>query len=296
MGRRPAAAFAPTLAASASASAARGAAGAQRLGRRAAAGVAAEALTAAEGLHVSVDFKLVRKDTGEVVDSSADKERLAFVVGKGAVLPGLDAGVIGMAVGETRDITLSGDKGFGYRDETRTAEVQRERLPPGLSVGSQLEMKGKKGPLPARVKELKQLTAVIDFNHPFAGVDLTMTVTLASCTAPPPAPGLEVEIANPGDGKTYPRAGDKLTMHYTGTLAATGVQFDSSRDRGTPFEFQIGVGQVIKGWDVGVMKMSLGERSTIRIPADMGYGARGAGGAIPPNADLVFDVELLKIN
>jgi len=85
-------------------------------------------------------------------------------------------------------------------------------------------------------------------------------------------------------------------MHYTGTLAKGGKQFDSSRDREEPFEFTIGIGKVIQGWDKGVMKMSLGERAILKIPSKMGYGARGAGRAIPPNADLVFDVELLAID
>eukprot|EP00466_Bigelowiella_natans_P019393 jgi/Bigna1/46574/estExt_Genewise1.C_50210 len=107
--------------------------------------------------------------------------------------------------------------------------------------------------------------------------------------------GVEVEVKTPGDGKHFPKKGDKLSMHYVGTLKKDGSKFDSSRDRGQPFEFTIGVGQVIKGWDEGVMKMSLGERSVLHITSDFGYGERGAGGAIPPGADLVFDVELLKI-
>ncbi len=85
-------------------------------------------------------------------------------------------------------------------------------------------------------------------------------------------------------------------MHYTGTLKSNGSKFDSSVDRKKPFEFTIGVGQVIKGWDEGVITMKLGECATLNISADYGYGARGAGGVIPPNAALVFDVELLAIN
>lgn len=85
-------------------------------------------------------------------------------------------------------------------------------------------------------------------------------------------------------------------MHYVGTLAKDGTQFDSSRDRGSAFEFTIGVGQVIQGWDEGVIKMSLGQRVKLHIPSAMGYGSRGAGGVIPADADLIFDVELLGIN
>lgn len=82
---------------------------------------------------------------------------------------------------------------------------------------------------------------------------------------------------------------------YTGTLASNGKKFDSSLDRGTPFSFKIGKGEVIKGWDEGVMGMSLGEKAILHISADFGYGEQGAGGVIPPNADLDFQVELLQI-
>ena len=83
-------------------------------------------------------------------------------------------------------------------------------------------------------------------------------------------------------------------MHYTGTLT-NGDVFDSSVRKGRPFKFTIGIGQVIRGWDEGVIQMSLGEKAILRITSDYGYGARGAGNVIPPNADLIFEVELLDI-
>lgn len=104
---------------------------------------------------------------------------------------------------------------------------------------------------------------------------------------------IESPLQSRQDGQTFPKVGDALVMHYVGTLAADGSKFDSSRDKGRPFQFVIGIGQVIKGWDEGVMKMSLGEKAVLRISSDYGYGAQGAGGVIPPNADLIFEVCLL---
>lgn len=94
------------------------------------------------------------------------------------------------------------------------------------------------------------------------------------------------------------KAGQKVDVHYTGWLdkaGEKGKKFDSSVDRGRAFSFGLGAGQVIKGWDEGVAGMKVGGKRTLYIPSSLGYGARGAGGAIPPNADLIFDVELLGV-
>ncbi len=105
--------------------------------------------------------------------------------------------------------------------------------------------------------------------------------------------GLKYIDLEVGTGAT-PQRGNTVVVHYTGTLE-DGTKFDSSRDRGQPFSFKIGVGQVIKGWDEGVGSMKVGGRRQLIIPPELGYGARGAGGVIPPNATLIFDVELIKI-
>ena len=110
----------------------------------------------------------------------------------------------------------------------------------------------------------------------------------------PPPDGLQVEDLVPGDGPEA-TSGRRCTMHYVGVAWSTGTQFDASWDRGSPFSFGLGAGEVISGWDQGVAGMKVGGTRVLTIPPEMGYGARGAGGVIPPNATLVFDVELLGV-
>jgi peptidylprolyl isomerase len=106
--------------------------------------------------------------------------------------------------------------------------------------------------------------------------------------------GLQYSDEKVGTGAS-PSKGKRVTVHYTGRLV-DGKKFDSSVDRGKPFQFVIGVGQVIAGWDEGVMSMKVGGKRKLIIPPNLGYGARGAGGVIPPNAELHFDVELLGVD
>jgi peptidylprolyl isomerase len=147
-------------------------------------------------------------------------------------------------------------------------------------------------PLPGYPCSVKLCSAAQHTRLDSSGVQ---SYTPAMITSPS---GLQYEDTVEGQGAS-PERGQSCSMHYTGWLwedGKKGAKFDSSLDRGRPFSFQIGVGQVIKGWDEGVASMKIGGKRTLLIPADLGYGARGAGGAIPPNATLVFEVELLGVS
>ena len=131
-------------------------------------------------------------------------------------------------------------------------------------------------------------------------INVNTTTNMNSNTPPATAPapsvstqGLTIKIVKEGSGAAA-RNGDKVSVHYTGTLT-DGTKFDSSRDRGTPFSFTLGAGEVIQGWDLGVAGMKVGEQRMLTIAPELGYGSRSIG-PIPANSTLLFDVELLGIN
>ena len=129
-----------------------------------------------------------------------------------------------------------------------------------------------------------------------AAAPTTAAAQAAGTTMTTPS-GLKIQDSKVGTGAT-PKAGQICVMHYTGWLYENGTKgkkFDSSVDRGQPFEFPLGQRRVIGGWDEGVATMKVGGKRTLIIPPELGYGARGAGGVIPPNATLIFDVELLEV-
>jgi peptidylprolyl isomerase len=124
-----------------------------------------------------------------------------------------------------------------------------------------------------------------------AALTLLLTVSVEAGKELTTPSGLKIEFIQEGKGPT-PKSGQKVTVHYTGTLM-TGKKFDSSRDRNQPFTFTLNAGEVIRGWDEAVSLLPIGSRVKVTIPPHLGYGPTGAGGVIPPNATLVFDIELI---
>src|SRR3989344_2231136 len=150
---------------------------------------------------------------------------------------------------------------------------------------------------------LKYLTIFTIAGTILAGCSLKSTDTDTTATLEPPEPAknqqeqvseLKIEDLQVGTGKQT-QASDKVSVHYAGPLP-DGKKFDSSLDRNQPFEFSLGSGQVIKGWDQGIVGIRVGGKRKLTIPASLAYGDHGVGGVIPPGATLVFDVELLSVN
>ncbi len=209
------------------------------------------------GDHLSVAYTGWVQGKSEPFDSSNyHNGPFEFVLGKGEAIAGWDQGLVGMKVGGKRKLTIPPSLGYG------AAGAGNGRIPPNATLIFEVELLSIQGPPQA-------------------------TLPPTSITA------LKIEDLVIGTGAEA-KAGDTLRVDYTGWLE-NGVKFDSSLDSGQPIEFILGQGKVIAGWDQGLVGLKVGGKRRLTIPPNLGYGARGAGDSIPPNAALIFEVELLEI-
>jgi peptidylprolyl isomerase len=203
-------------------------------------------------------------EDGTKFDSSLDREPFQFVLGAGRVIPGWDEGVAGMNVGTKRQLVIPSDLAYG--------DSGAGVIPPGATLIFEVELLGvEDGPPPPPESPTEVDEA-----------DYTTTES-----------GLKYYDFEEGDGAS-PESGQMVVVNYTGWLE-DGTLFDSSLLHGEPFSFSVGVGQVIPGWDEGVADMKVGGKRQLVVPPDLAYGESGTGDVIPPNATLIFEVELLEV-
>jgi len=205
-------------------------------------------------------------EDGTKFDSSYDRgEPIEFVLGRGQVIKGWDEGIALLKEGSKAKLVIPPELGYG---EGGAGNV----IPPNSTLVFEVELvSAEPGPPPP-----PEAPATVE--------ESSYTTTES---------GLKYYDLEEGGGES-PEAGQTVAVHYTGWLE-DGQMFDSSFSRGQPFEFQVGVGQVIPGWDEGVASMKVGGKRQLVIPSELAYGESGAGGVIPPNATLIFDVELLEV-
>ena len=201
-------------------------------------------------------------EDGTKFDSSLDRNKpFEFTMGVGQVIRGWDEGVMSMRVGGKRTLTIPANLGYGERGAGKV-------IPPNATLIFDVEL--------LKIKEM-----YIDTDFSLPGKEINKES------------GLRMIDHVTGSGNK-PTSGQAVSVHYRGYLSDN-TQFDSSHDRGKPFVFNVGEGRVIKGWDEAILDMNVGSKRTLIIPPDLGYGTRGAGGSIPPNATLIFEVELVDI-
>jgi peptidylprolyl isomerase len=202
-------------------------------------------------------------DDGTEFDNSYDRgQPFTFALGRGMVIPGWDEGIALMNVGGKARLIIPPDLAYGERGAGNI-------IPPNATLTFEVEL------------------ISIQPGSPEAPTELTEEDYMTTDS------GLKIHDLEVGKGPA-PETGQRVTVHYTGWLE-DGLKFDSSLDRGQPLSFAVGMGQVIAGWDEGLSTMKVGGKRQLVIPPELGYGEQGAGGVIPPNATLIFEVELLGV-
>lgn len=211
---------------------------------------------------VSVHYRGTLEDGTEFDNSYSRGEPIAFPLGTGHVIAGWDEGIALMNVGGKAKLIIPPELGYGERGAGGV-------IPPNATL----------------IFEVELVEILPGAPEAPTKVDEGDYVTTAS--------GLKYYDFEIGDGPT-PKTEQQVVVHYTGWLE-DGTKFDSSLDRGSPFSFVLGMGRVIPGWDEGLSTMKVGGKRQLVIPPELGYGDKGAGGVIPPNATLIFEVELLAV-
>jgi len=216
--------------------------------------------SAKPGHALTVHYTGMLMVNGKKFDSSLDRGTpFTVTLGEGRVIKGWEKGLAGMKVGGKRRLYIPSEMAYGARGAGRD-------IPPNADLVFDVELLKIAG-------------------NPWQEVKIPADAVKTKS-------GLLYVDTKAGTGDEA-KSGQNVTVHYTGVLQKNGKKFDSSVDRNEPFTFKLGAGEVIKGWDEGVAGMKMGGKRTLYIPAELGYGQRGAGGVIPPNAMLVFEVELL---
>lgn len=228
------------------------------------------------GDQVTVHYLVMLEDGTVIDDSYTDNSPLTFAIGRAEVIEGWDEGISSMREGGRRRLIIPPDLAYG---EQGFGDV----IPPNATLISEVDL--------LAVDPASSPTPTLPTQSPTTAPEAPPEMSGEEITTASGLKYIDIEV---GDGEEAV-AGDTVVVNYTGWLADAGTKFDSSLERSTPFSFTLGAGDVIAGWDEGILNMKVGGKRRLIIPPDLGYGEQGRAPVIPANATLIFDVELIEV-